>query len=410
MARAGTAERRWKRLGLSPVKPGKKSWIHGSKLVFFEGHKDVYLAAAEMKQTGSFYQKLVHLYLAKYGYNTAWDADLQEDQDVADDVDEDEDVNDLSAEEAEERAKYFQLLKTWYNGRYGGSVEGKKKKVTFKTLFDKPELKPPAPVKPRILHFYSRRFYNERVKDCVTARWAAASRLPSHERPKEITIRAAVTKECWAAESDDFKREVELSLEKEHAAAMEAYECAISGDAPTKPQEYDIALHNAAYYLQPFADAARERFGMNVAILLCGPIADRGGRIEVRSVHAGMTKGVLPRVWSDYDRGGFDAAQQSFVEFSHQCFTEAECRARALDSADSAEAATEDGDEADTQSQAPHALRPPSPGTSTVVRPPTPDIPGPRPHGAEATPKAPEQSNESIAHGLLDGALRGGSC
>jgi hypothetical protein len=39
------------------------------------------------------------------------------------------------------------------------------------------------------------------------------------------------------------------------------------------------------------------------------------------SVHAGMSNGLVPRIWSDFDRGGFEAAQRSFVQFSHQCFS-----------------------------------------------------------------------------------------
>ncbi|KAJ7910755.1 hypothetical protein B0H13DRAFT_2329068 [Mycena leptocephala] len=189
MPRAGTAARKRERQGLPPVKPGKRGWVYGSKLPFFEAHHDAYLTAAEMKSTGDFYDKVSQLYLKTYGYNTGWNEDLDEGQDVADDVDPDE---------------------------------------------------------------------------------------------------------------------------------------------PTTPQEYNIALNNAAYYLQPFADAIQERFGMNVTILMCGPIADRGGRIEVRSVHAGMSNGLVPMIWGDFDRAGFDSAQRSFVDFTHNCFTEAECRARSL--------------------------------------------------------------------------------
>jgi hypothetical protein len=93
-------------------------------------------------------------------------------------------------------------------------------------------------VKPRIFHFYSRRFYQERVKPRVTARWAALSRLENP--PKEITVRNAVTKECWASESDAFKAEVEAALESEHKAAMDAYAVATSGEAPTTAEEYNV--------------------------------------------------------------------------------------------------------------------------------------------------------------------------
>jgi hypothetical protein len=81
------------------------------------------------------------------------------------------------------------------------------------------------------------------------------------------------------------------------------------------------ALNHSAYYLQPFADVAHAQFGMNIAILMCGPIPDRGGRIEVRSVHAGFSNGLVPRIWSDFDRAGFDVAQRSFVAFTRNCFS-----------------------------------------------------------------------------------------
>jgi hypothetical protein len=41
-------------------------------------------------------------------------------------------------------------------------------------------------------------------------------------------------------------------------------------------------LNNALHYLQPVADAAAAKFGMNVSILLAGPIGDKGGAIGVR--------------------------------------------------------------------------------------------------------------------------------
>ncbi|KAJ7823359.1 hypothetical protein B0H13DRAFT_1919665 [Mycena leptocephala] len=335
MPRAGTAARKCERQGLPPVKPGKRGWVYGSKLPFFEVHRNAYLTAAEMKSTGDFYDKVSQLYLKTYGYNTGWNEDLDEGQDVADDVDPDEDEeaeDDRTEREREERAAYFKVLRgkvgAWYKSQYGGSVEKKQKKVTFTQVFDNSGMDPPAPVKPRVLHWYSRHFWHERVKERFNARWAAVSRRQNP--PALITVWNTVTKEAWHSETDAFKEEVLAAIDKNHKIAMEAYAVATSGDAPTTPQEYNIALNNAAYYLQPFADAIQERFGMNVAILMCGPIADRGGRIEVRSVHAGMSNGLVPMIWGDFDRAGFDSVQRSFVDFTHNCFTEAECRARSL--------------------------------------------------------------------------------
>ncbi|KAF8168601.1 hypothetical protein K438DRAFT_1983743 [Mycena galopus ATCC 62051] len=332
MPREGTARRRREREGRSPAKPGVEGWVHGTKLKFLKEFVEEYQAAAELKSTGSFYSKVAHLYLAKYGYNTKWNEDLAEGRDVADDVDPNENVDDLSPEEATTRLKYFTKLRqkigVWYNTKHGGSVEKPKAQVTFKTLFDKRELDPPAPVKPRILHFYSRRFYRERIRDRVFARWAAISKRDNP--PKEITVRNMVTRECWMNETPAFKAEVELALDKEHQVCLEAFKTATSGEVPSTAEEFDIALNNAAYYLQPFVDAINLRYGMNASLLLCGPIGSRGGRIEMRSVHSGTTNGLVARVWSEFDRAGFDVAQRSFVQFSHQCFTEAECRERSL--------------------------------------------------------------------------------
>ncbi|KAJ7469927.1 hypothetical protein B0H11DRAFT_2238069 [Mycena galericulata] len=370
---------------------------------------------AELKETGPFYHKLAHLYVAKYGRKLDWKDDLKDGQLVADDVNPKEDVDKLPIEEALQRAEYFKILRNkigvWFNAQYGGAVERKKKKVSFKALFDKPELDPPAPAKPRTIHYYSRRFYHTRVKSRVTARWAASKLL--EKPPKEITVRNAVTKECWEGETAEFKAEVQESLDAEHKVAVEAYAVATSGEAPTNAEEYNIALNNAAYYLQPFADAAHERYGMNVSILLCGPIPDRGGRIEMRSVHAGMTNGLVPRVWSDVDRAGFDAAQRSFVQFSHQCFTEADCKARSLNGMAMAEAEEGHVDSApgststtpsDTATPA-AAVNPPD-TTTTTTPPPTPDMALPVTTPAEMAAAPPQASadfeDRALGQDLLD--------
>ncbi|KAJ7429265.1 hypothetical protein B0H11DRAFT_1945400 [Mycena galericulata] len=184
--------------GLPPIKPGKVGWVHGSKLPFFEKYEDDFIAAAALKETGPFYNKMAQLYLAKYGYNTGWDEDLEEDQEMADDVDPDEDVNKLSTEEGEKRAVYGKTLRAkigvWFNGHYGGSVQKKAKQLTFKQLFDKPALEPPAPIKPRVLHYYSRKFYDERIKDKVAKRWAEVSHLPV--RPKNAASNEVTVKRC----------------------------------------------------------------------------------------------------------------------------------------------------------------------------------------------------------------------
>ncbi|KAK6974085.1 hypothetical protein R3P38DRAFT_3239949 [Favolaschia claudopus] len=409
MPRAGSSENKRKRTGQPPKKPGKEGWVHGTKLTFFENMRDEFIACAATKTQGDFYSRAATTYLKTYGYHTAWESDLEEGQDVADDVDEDEDVDSLPVEEATSRADYFHELRrkigVWFNAHYGGGVQKRKTGVTgFKKLFDKPELAPPAPHKPQVLHFYPRHFYTERIKPRVIARLAAHSRLQNPPAP--LAVRNQVIRECWMAETAEFRAEVIEAMEKEHAAALAAYKTAVENDAPATASEYGIALDNAAFYLQPFADAAQERFGMNVSIMLCGPIPDHGGNIEVRSVHAGFSNGLAPRIWSDFDRAGFDAAQRSFVHFTRHCFTEDECRARALGS-HSGPAETQDGSEEsgdagaatpsnDASSQPSTSLQPPA-GPTTPVLSVSP--PSPPPQSTPPPPPPPPPANAN-ANGL----------
>ncbi|KAJ7737475.1 hypothetical protein B0H14DRAFT_3516294 [Mycena olivaceomarginata] len=412
MPRKGTAARKRAREGKPPVKPGKPSWVYGTKLAFFTAYKEDFIAAAEIKETGAFYMRIAKLYLKKYGYNTAWAEDLEEGQDTADDTDEDEDVDTLLQEVAEARSAYYTKLcnkiAVWYHAQYGGNVRQKQVPKTFKQLFDKAELEPSEPTRKRELHYYSTNFYAERIKPQFITRWAAVTRAAAErgeKPPAEVAVRQQVTKEMWSAETPAFRAEISKTIDKIHEAAIETYKVALANDTPSTAEEYSIALNNAAFYLTPFAEAAQQQFGMNVSILLCGPVPDRGGRIEVRSVHAGFSNGLVPRIWSDFDRGGFDAVQRSFVNFAHHCFTEEECRARALKAIpsalayDSGAGAAGDSVDVDTPGTPTHSHSPnPIPAAVATPSTPTPTLtldlaampgtptPTPNPTAAAAAP------------------------
>ncbi|KAJ6470100.1 hypothetical protein C8R47DRAFT_1222728 [Mycena vitilis] len=332
MPRAGTARRKRERQGLGPVNRGRVSWVHGSKLPFLHKFKDAYRVAVLQKGQTKFYDKVAQEFVGVYGHNLDWNADLQPGQDVASDVDENEDVDELPAAEGKRRRAFVRKLREkigyWFRGNYGGMQRKSKKLTTFRQLFDKPELDPVAPARPRVTHFYSRKCYGERIKPLFEKRWGEVSALPNPPAP--IKVRNAATAEAWAAEPEPFKKEVLAALKAEHDAAQGAYQALLEGDSPKTAEEFDLALNNCARYLQPFANAIHEHLGMNVSIMMCGPIPDRGGAIEVRSLHAGSSKDMVPRIWPDFDRGGFDEVERSMVEFSRHCYSGAERRERAL--------------------------------------------------------------------------------
>jgi hypothetical protein len=127
----------------------------------------------------------------------------------------------------------------WLRTEYGGSVKTKKSQVTtFKKMFDKAELDPPAPTRPRAPHFYSTRYYAERIKPRFNAKWAAVLKLA--QPPAKITVQNQVIKEAWEAESDEFRAEVMAALDSEHKVALEAYATAVTGEIPTTPEGFQM--------------------------------------------------------------------------------------------------------------------------------------------------------------------------
>ncbi|KAF8171764.1 hypothetical protein K438DRAFT_1981917 [Mycena galopus ATCC 62051] len=341
MTRVGEKARKRAREGLDPLKPGRIGWVHGTKLAFMQAFKDDFLKATELGkvQAGRFYNDVADRYLKKYRYHTGWADDLYDGQEVASDVDEDEDVDALPVEEGEARSKYYDELRTkigaWFRGEYGGASKSKKTQTSSsKELFDKEELAPAAPKRGRITHFYSGRFYEQHIKVRFEARWAQLSSQPTppgRKPPVAVTVRNEIIKECWEAESKPFQEEVIEAWKKEHAAKLVAHETAVEGRRQQRRRVSKCnALDNAGYYLQPFVNAIRTRFGMNVSLMMCGPIPERGGAIEMHSVHAGISNGLVPRIWPDYDRAGFEATRRSFRQFSENCFSMEERQARSL--------------------------------------------------------------------------------
>jgi hypothetical protein len=118
-------------------------------------------------------------------------------------------------------------------------VKAKKNpKTSFKEIFDKPELAPQPPSRPRMVNFYSSRCYATRIKARFDAKWAVLSK--QRNPPAVITVQNLVIKEAWDQETDAFKAEMQSTMENEHKAAMAAYETAISGEVPTSPEEFQM--------------------------------------------------------------------------------------------------------------------------------------------------------------------------
>ncbi|KAK6997436.1 hypothetical protein R3P38DRAFT_3219441 [Favolaschia claudopus] len=321
--------------GEPPKKPGPPPWIWGTKLKFFEARKEDWIKANEKNGAGDFYAKMAKLYIWKYGHNLEDGQDFE--YDVADPPDwlADHVVNErLPAGESTRKqecyAKAKERLGQWYRAQFTSLL--KEDKSAFGGLFAPlGNVMGQAPRKPQLMHFYSTRNYETRVKERAEARFqelVKEAELSGEPAPHMLAVRNEVTKACWQEESDVFKEETMQALERAHEITLRAWKEGQSDGPSRTAEEYNASLKTAAHYLQPFVDSIAERYGMCVSLLMAGPIGDRNGHIEMRSVHAGATRGLVPKDWPLHDPQGFTAVEASMVDFAHHVYSEADCEAR----------------------------------------------------------------------------------
>ncbi|KAJ7712126.1 hypothetical protein B0H16DRAFT_1479697, partial [Mycena metata] len=186
------------------AKPGKVSWVHGTKEVFFTSRADEWQAAEEkgVVHLGRFYTKITNLYILKYGLEMQDNEDLAED--VADPTDPDAVVpgtENLSQEEAqawsEKSAAIRKRIAAWYGRKYRG-LEQRDKELFAGVLGALQNDGPAYPRRAQPLHFYSRQYYDERVKTRFEKAWEteqARAKALEQEPEWELKIRNTVTRQ-----------------------------------------------------------------------------------------------------------------------------------------------------------------------------------------------------------------------
>ncbi|KAJ7363882.1 hypothetical protein DFH08DRAFT_949516 [Mycena albidolilacea] len=248
-----------------PGKPGRVSWVWGTKLTFFEKRKGDFVTAFEKKVTGDFYTKMTRLYTVKYGRGLADDEDFE--FDVADPPDwvANKVVNErLTPEETKFRnewhSKFRDRVGNWYRTQYQSLL--KEDKTTFSEIFGHLGEGPRRPPRrPQLLHFYSEKRYDSHIKPLVEARkrtLAKREALGGMKAPAAIVIQNEVTKECWDEEPLSVQEEVVRERERDHDNRVKAWKES-NADGPNRtPEEFSASLKSAAHYLQPFVDVIAE--------------------------------------------------------------------------------------------------------------------------------------------------------
>ncbi|KAJ6447892.1 hypothetical protein C8R45DRAFT_1115647 [Mycena sanguinolenta] len=211
--------------------PGKESWVYGTKLTFFSGRKAEYLQAAQKSASGNktaitvFYTKMTRLYAIKYGLWMADNENLAHDVEDPPDDAANEVVHEKAADGNEEQAKQFKYIRTrigeWYRRTYSGLL--KSDTTAFNELFT--GVLAPKPMRGQLLHYYSRKCYDTRVKPKFEERMAAIKRraeFTNEKIPGVLALQNTVTREVWESETLPFQNEIKSGWERDYQTAVKA--------------------------------------------------------------------------------------------------------------------------------------------------------------------------------------------
>ncbi|KAJ6451080.1 hypothetical protein C8R45DRAFT_1113802 [Mycena sanguinolenta] len=147
-----------------------------------------------------FYTKMTRLYAIKYGLWMADNEDLAHDVEDPPDDAANEVVHEKAADGNEEQAKQFKYIRTqigeWYRRTYSGLL--KSDTTAFNELFT--GVLAPKPMRGQLLHYYSRKCYDTRVKPKFEERMT-----PSRDAPREV----------WESETLPFQNEIKSGWERD---------------------------------------------------------------------------------------------------------------------------------------------------------------------------------------------------
>jgi hypothetical protein len=157
-------------------------------------------------------------------------------------------------------------------------------------------------------------------------------------KPVALRMRTEIVMEFWKTETAEFREQMVQDAEGEHAKALEIWEQ--SKEAPKTAQQFHQYVVSSKYnntpdltqiyrqlvfagqYLHPVAEAIALQMQAAVSICIIGPIGERNGEVEVRSVHVNWPGGVAGATWPLHDPAGYTEAEKSMCNYGRANFSQ----------------------------------------------------------------------------------------
>ncbi|KAJ7186596.1 hypothetical protein C8R46DRAFT_1206600 [Mycena filopes] len=305
---------------------GRESAFQGEKLQFLEGYKEDFLT----RPRGAFYDDITKQFVTRYGYDLGVEKNVEGPIDAWIPVDRKAGLTqaELVVEnnwQAAYVAKLRGKLGNWYRNRYTGK---KVHSATLNNILKRMQAIAEGEKRPRRtpdVTLYSSKYYTLRMKAGFDELWASVK--DTVPRGHRVSMCQDYVRGCWDKETEEFRRGITEESDAAYATAFAKYR-ARENTAKQGAKEYHNALESFDEVGIPLADALSERLGMHVMILAVGPVGSQRGEVRLRSIFSDTSAGQTSKMWGEFDRTGFTAAEASITRYGRSFFTKEACRER----------------------------------------------------------------------------------
>ncbi|SJL01336.1 uncharacterized protein ARMOST_04656 [Armillaria ostoyae] len=229
-------------------------------------------------------------------------------------------VDKLAVKQASEQEEFSNLRRSiiaWFNWCFKGVQQS----GSFACAIEATIQQGKKPCHARFLNAYTEMYYPSKIKLIIDAAFAQST---NQSEKAGFTLTNCTIKEHWDWEPESVKTMIHNKIEAQYQDAMAKYKKLQAGLTDKSPEDYHLALTQGSNFVQVIINSLKERFRMQMCIMLVGPIGENRDAIEVRSIHSGIAMGLQ---WPEVDKKGFTIVEKSFLHFGLKSFKERNARA-----------------------------------------------------------------------------------
>ncbi|EDR08975.1 uncharacterized protein LACBIDRAFT_326622 [Laccaria bicolor S238N-H82] len=135
--------------------------------------------------------------------------------------------------------------------------------------------------------------------------------------------------------NDDEKEKWSEVVRSEWEEAKQILKDRDSAPRLLEPADAQTVLNALPSILGPLIEGVGKAVGMHITVLIGGPEPKMQGQLNafsrrVSSMHYGVDKQAVPKVWGHADKAGFKLVTNAFTSFLETCYSPEEQRARAI--------------------------------------------------------------------------------